>query len=209
MSLENWSSPDQVLSSDACLDGFGAKSSNQFFHAIFPSFIKENQLHINCLEILAIVIATKIWGHKIKGKQILIFCDNEASVYVINSGSTKDTCMQNCLRELCYIEAIYQFEIKAEYFVGEENRLADYLSRWHIYNRYQNRFVSRVEVQNYEEIQGPDSCYHFLNNWSFIFIKLDVLRLQSKNSAKHAYAESTNKNIRTQLEAYFMFCIYF
>jgi hypothetical protein len=28
-------------------------------------------------------------------------------VYVINSGSTKDTFMQNCLRELCYIEAIY------------------------------------------------------------------------------------------------------
>jgi hypothetical protein len=90
MSLENWS----------CLDGFGAISSNKFFHALFPSFIKENQLHItgNCLEL--IVIATKIWGHKFKSKKILIFCDNEASVYVINSGSTKDTFMENCLREL-------------------------------------------------------------------------------------------------------------
>jgi hypothetical protein len=55
------------------LDGFGAISSNQFFHALFPSFIKENQLHItgNCLELLVIVIATKIWGRKLKGKQIL------------------------------------------------------------------------------------------------------------------------------------------
>jgi hypothetical protein len=110
----------------------------------------------------------------------------------------------------CSIEEIYQFEIKAKHIVGEENRLEDYLSSiWHIHNRYQNRFVSRVEFQNYEEIQVPDSCYHFLNNWSFIFIELDVLNLQSKISAKHAYAESTNKNIRTQLEAYFMFCIYF
>jgi hypothetical protein len=165
MSLENWSSPDEDLSSDTCLDGFGAISSNQFVHALFPSFSKENQLHINCLELLAIVIATKIWGHKIKGKQILIFCDNEASVYVTNSGSTKDTFMQNCLRELCYIEAIYQFEIKAKHIVGEENRLADYLSRWHIHNRYHNRFASRVEFQNFEEIQVPDSCYHFLNSW--------------------------------------------
>jgi hypothetical protein len=66
MSLENCSSPDEVLSSDACLDGFGAISSNQFFHALFLSFIKENQLHINCLEILAIVIATKVWSHKLK-----------------------------------------------------------------------------------------------------------------------------------------------
>ena len=73
--------------------------------------------------------------------------------------------MQNCLRELCYIEAIYQFEIKAKHIVGDENRLADYLSRWHIHNRYQSRFDSRVEFQNYEEIQVPDSCYQFLNNW--------------------------------------------
>ena len=28
MSLENWSSPDEDLSSDTCLDGFGAISSN-------------------------------------------------------------------------------------------------------------------------------------------------------------------------------------
>lgn len=63
MSLENWSYPD-----DACLDGFGDISLNQFFHALFPSFIKENQLHIDCLELLAIVIATKIWGHMFKWK---------------------------------------------------------------------------------------------------------------------------------------------
>jgi hypothetical protein len=71
MSPENWSSPDEDLSSDASLDGFGAISSNQFFHALFPSFIKENQLHINCLELLAIIIATNIGDHKLKGKKYL------------------------------------------------------------------------------------------------------------------------------------------
>jgi hypothetical protein len=65
-------SPDEVISSDASLDGFGAISSNQFFHALFPSFIKENQLHINCLELLAIIIATNIGDHKLKGKKYLI-----------------------------------------------------------------------------------------------------------------------------------------
>jgi hypothetical protein len=57
-------------------------------------------------------------------------------------------------------KAIYQFEIKAKHIVGEENRLADYLSRWHIHNRYQNR----VEFQNFEEIQVPDSCYQYKCN---------------------------------------------
>jgi hypothetical protein len=38
---------------------------------LFPSFIKENQLHINCLELLAIIIATNIGDHKLKGKKYL------------------------------------------------------------------------------------------------------------------------------------------
>jgi hypothetical protein len=50
-----------------------------------------------------------------------------------------------------------KFKIKAKHIVGEENRFADYLSRWHIHNRYQNRFVSGVKFQIYEEIQVPDS----------------------------------------------------
>ena len=69
MSLENCSSPDEDLSIDSCLDGFGAISSNQFVHALFPSFSKENQLHINCLELLAIVIATKYGVIRLKGNK--------------------------------------------------------------------------------------------------------------------------------------------
>lgn len=41
------------------------------------------------------------------------------------------------------------------------------------------------------------------------FTELEVLRFQCKDSAKHAFAESTYKNKKTQLESYFMFCIYF
>ena len=41
------------------------------------------------------------------------------------------------------------------------------------------------------------------------FTELEVLQFQHKDSAKHAFAESTYKNKKTQLESYFMFCIYF
>ena len=65
MFLEDWTAPDEIFSSDSCLDGFGAVSSNQFFHSRFPSFITQNQLHINSLELLAVVIAVKLWGGEI------------------------------------------------------------------------------------------------------------------------------------------------
>jgi hypothetical protein len=79
---------------------------------------------------LVVIVTVQIWGKKLKGKTLFIFCDNEASV--INSGSTKDSLMQNCLRDLCFVEATHEFEVRAKLIAGEENRLADYLSRWHI-----------------------------------------------------------------------------
>ena len=40
----------------------------------------------------------KIWGKQFGGKKILVYCDNGASVKVLNSGLTKDEFMQCCLR---------------------------------------------------------------------------------------------------------------
>ena len=82
MSIENWSAPDEMLSCDACLLGMGAISKNQFFHRVFPEFLREKNLHINCLELLTISIAMKIWGKQFGGKKVLVYCDNEASVSV-------------------------------------------------------------------------------------------------------------------------------
>jgi hypothetical protein len=59
MSIENWLAPDE-MSCDACLLGMGAISKNQFFHRVFPEFLREKNLHINCLELLTISIAMNI-----------------------------------------------------------------------------------------------------------------------------------------------------
>ena len=69
------------------------------------------------MELLVVIVAVKIWGKKLKG----IFCDNEVSVTVINSGSTKDSFIQNCLRELCFVEATHEFEVRAKHIAGEDN----------------------------------------------------------------------------------------
>lgn len=44
MAIEEWSYP-----------GLGGMFEDQLFHAIFPPFITEQNLHINCLELLTIV----------------------------------------------------------------------------------------------------------------------------------------------------------
>lgn len=164
MFLEEWSRPDEVFSSDACLQGFGAISSNQFFHGNFPPSVVSGA-HINGLELFAIVLAVKVWGYQFHGKKIMIFCDNEASVQVINSGSSKDSFMQNCLRELCYVAAIHEFQIRARHIEGDNNRLADCLSRWDMDKKYPSQFLSSIDMTKFEEVSVSESQFTFQNEW--------------------------------------------
>jgi hypothetical protein len=69
----------------------------------------DDHLHINCLDMLVVIVTVHIWGKKLKGKTLLIFCDNEASVTVINSGSTKSTVNLSllCLKKRAKLEHAY------------------------------------------------------------------------------------------------------
>ena len=63
-------------------------SGSEYFHAEFPQFISRLNWDINCLELLAIVVACKLWGHRWRGMQLIVFCDNVCSVSVLNSFRT-------------------------------------------------------------------------------------------------------------------------
>jgi hypothetical protein len=95
----------------------------------------------------------KIWGKQFGGKNVLVYCDNEASVKVLNSGFTKDEFMQCCLRESCFIAATREFEIRAKHIAGKENRIADYLSRWNLDKKYRQLFEKSVNLRNFQEIK--------------------------------------------------------
>ena len=60
--IAQWSSPDEVFSTDACLAGCGGVCDGQYFHVVFPPFISAQTLDISSLELLTIVVALKLWG---------------------------------------------------------------------------------------------------------------------------------------------------
>lgn len=53
MKVEQWSAPDSVFSSDACLEGCGGFWMGSFFHVLFPSKFKDKAFHITALEVIA------------------------------------------------------------------------------------------------------------------------------------------------------------
>ena len=65
MDFEEWSEPDQLCATDACLVGAGGTFADSCFHCEFPNFIRKENLHINNLELLTIDVAVKLWGQKL------------------------------------------------------------------------------------------------------------------------------------------------
>ena len=166
MDLGPWSVPDALFSTDSCLTGCGGLFGNKFFHKEFPEFIQKQKLHISALELLSIIVCLHIWAPFLKGKRVQIFCDNRAACIVVNTGKAKCEFFQKCLREICFLASIYDFQLRCIHLESSENRLADCLSRWHLDISYQCNFLSSFSDWNsLENYQIEDSSFLFSNSW--------------------------------------------
>ena len=160
-----WSEPDQVFAMAACLEGSGGWCSSSFFHGEFPQFIKERHLHINALELLTVMVALILWGKFFHGKRISILCDNIAYVIVLNRGITRNKFQTQCLREITFITAVGEFQVRAQHIPGTDNRIPDILIRWH---SFQDPFLKLQELtQGFElsETAVDNDCFQFSSEW--------------------------------------------
>ena len=152
------------MATDSCLTGCGGICYNQVFHTTFPDAILRQELPIHKLEFLAVLIGARIWGHLFKGQKIRIYCDNQAVVEVINSSKTKDGFMATCLRELWLVVSRNEFELQAVHLPGEENRVADWLSRWDSSAKYRKLFSDFASGTSYEVISISHDMFKFSNS---------------------------------------------
>lgn len=160
-----WSGVDIIFATDACLVGCGGVCGDFFYHSPFPDFIRERGLSIAGLEALAVVVALRIWGREWHGQKISFACDNWAVVQVINSGRAKDPFLLSCLREICYICAIFEFEVFAVHIEGKNNRLPDLLSRWDLDPNNQTSFFDMSGFVREHNVFVPKSYFLFSHNW--------------------------------------------
>ena len=161
-----WAEPDVTFSTDSCLTGCGGICGYEYFHASFPEVIKSQGLPIHKLEMLAVLVGIRLWGSHCQGQKIRIYCDNQAVVQVINSSKTKDSFMGTCLRELWFEVSRFRFQLRAIHLPGEENRIADWLSRWDRGKTYQNSFHSFIseEPDKYVELCTPSALFDFADD---------------------------------------------
>ena len=161
----NWSDPDAEIACDACLEGAGGWRAGEYFHVEFPEFIKQQNLHINALEMITIIVALKVWARGLTRKRIVMHCDNLSTVVVLTTGRARDRFLQACLRELVYLQAQYNFRLKMLHIRGEENRKPDLLSRWSLGDRYRKEFFTQYGSEIVREVYVYEGLFEFTHDW--------------------------------------------
>lgn len=161
MIARKWEPPGSIWSSDSSKTGLGGWSvkSGQFFHHRLSEQWQE--LDINSLECLALMLCFHKWSEQCAGKRVLVNCDNQTTVCVINSGAAKNKFLQACLREIHHICALIHTEVQIVWVKTAENAIADNLSRWDQHPRYQQKFRELTKDFNTTEtlISPEDLCF--------------------------------------------------
>lgn len=96
--------------------------------------------HINLKELGIVCEAARHWCKHWCGSQVVVSTDNQATMGIINNGTSPCRQAAVLLRELSYLSIKYDFSITARYICGGDNVLADAISRLYLPNQVE-RFM--------------------------------------------------------------------
>ena len=132
MSLIINKGPDVIVHTDACDVGAGGYCEGDYFYCNWAVDWPEVQdRHINFKELAAVVLAAQRWGPLWANKHIVVLSDNSTTVACINHGSSRSVLLMKYLRYIFWLSAMFNFRLKAVHVPGEDNVLADRISRLH------------------------------------------------------------------------------
>ena len=81
-------------------------------------------------ELFPIMVSTMLWGSRWRNLRILVLCDNEATVKLLNKGYTSCEPAATMLRKIVFQCMTHNFKLTAQHIPGVDNSVADALSRF-------------------------------------------------------------------------------
>ena len=124
--------PIADVETDASNEAVGFYFRGDWAYSFLPADAPDiAPLHINFKEAFAIFLAAKRWAPLWAHHHVIVKCDNQAAVAMINKGTTANPIVMTWLRDLFWLSAIHNFRITAVYIPGVVNLRADRLSRMH------------------------------------------------------------------------------
>ena len=143
--IVNWNGASFFLSSawdnSECLElhtdasgvlGYGGIFGGKWFQGKWEPHqqLGQPEISIAWQELFAIVVACHIWGEALQNKRIILNCDNESVVNIINSKRSRISRVMDLLRHLTLLTLKYNIYLRAKHIPGKYNEIADSLSRF-------------------------------------------------------------------------------
>ena len=82
------------------------------------------------LELYPIVVAIETWGHELQNKRLVLKTDNAALVAVLQKQTSREPLVMILVRRLVLHCLRMSLMLSAEHVPGEDNEIADALSRF-------------------------------------------------------------------------------
>ena len=130
-----------------------------YYHFSFPPSITDLELNIAYLECLNTLFAVRLWIPFWRGKRVMLYCDNAATICAIHSGKPRDPLLQAIVCELWMMCATYDVDLVPRHKPGDTMIIADALSRVH-----HPEHVKR----SHREIMSSLSERQYFVNWSLL-----------------------------------------
>ena len=117
-------------SSAAAELGYGCVFSKRWFFGQWePGFINNFAPSIAYLELTALCMAVLTWSEYLCNTRIIIFCDNQAVVQMVNNCTSKCWNCMVLIRHLMLDGLVHNRRVFVRYIASKQNKLADSLSR--------------------------------------------------------------------------------
>ena len=143
--------------------GFGAYCDPEWMWGQWDfDFCTQVQPSIEYLELFGVTATVLEWLKLFPNRRIILFCDNEAVVSMINNSTSS---CKNCmilLRMIILESLVYNSRVYARYVRSKDNGKADALSRLQF-----KRFRSLADGMNEKPTSVPTALWPFSKIWSF------------------------------------------
>ncbi|MEW8548538.1 MAG: reverse transcriptase domain-containing protein [Candidatus Thiodiazotropha sp.] len=168
--------PLECVFTDACNEAAGGSFGSDWFYFNWSQDLPEaRSFHINEKEVLAVVLAAQRWAPAWQNKRVIIYSDNSVTVASINKGTSRNSVVMRCLRNLFWLSATNNFHLTARYIPGIQNVAADSASRLHT----PGSLAMLLPFTAYT----PLHCHRSLNSLRFLLNRFPSWRSQPSNQS--------------------------
>jgi hypothetical protein len=113
---------------DASFRGLGGCFNNK----VYKLNIDGHGQNIAHWEALNVLLALRTWANIFASRTIRVHCDNAAAVAIFNTSRGSDLVLQAIARNIWLLAASYDIKLVFQHIRGEDNHVADLLSRWSV-----------------------------------------------------------------------------